>query len=248
MIVGNKGMIHSTAEILDDFRKLIPHSKKENKISSEDFKDIKEIAVDIHCDVVAYFETKHHIEPYLWLADAINGPTVCFYMEEGKSIYDLGFVGNPMKGSRPLLFFDPAFDKTPVLSLSRILLQRVFEVPFNDKHSKPFVDRTMSFFVEDNKIIIRHYQIQWDTEPTQLVEVGPRITLVPIFVLADVFKGHKIWKNATWESPATQRKEERKQKAVAMQRNRDREADREMRMDSIEKEVDPHEGVFAPVE
>ena len=248
MIVGNKGMIHATAEILDDVRKCIPHAKKDVKITQEDFKEMKEIASDMHCDTVALFETKHHLEPYLWLADAANGPTICFFMEEGKSIYDLGLVGNPMKGSRPLLFFDPAFDKTNVLKLSRNLLQRLFEVPFNDKHSKPFVDRTMSFFTEDNKIIIRHYQIQWDTDPTRLVEVGPRITLVPIFILADVFRGHKIWKNATWESPTAQRRDERKQSALAKQRNRDRDYENEVRLGKIEKPVDPHAGLFAPVE
>lgn len=245
VIVGNKGMSHSIAEILDDCQKLIPHAKKESRIPEEDFRSMGEIATDIHCDTVALFQTLHKTEPYIWLSAAKNGPSMCLFVEEGKSIYDLALVGNALKGSRPICIFDKSFEQSEIFQLAKILLARTFEVPNGDKHSKPFVDRTMSFFVEDGKIIVRHYQVQWEDEPV-LVEIGPRITLIPAFVLAGCFCGPKIWKNATWESPRAVRLEENRSRAEEKQSLRMRRAKKEERRSKIEKPKDPHKGFFAP--
>ena len=243
LLVGNKGMVHSVAEILDDCVKLIPHAKKDNRLPMDDIVALDEIAQDAFCDTVCLFQTMHKIEPYLWIADAKNGPSICFFIEEGKSMYDLAYVGNALKGSRPLCIFDKAFEQNDVLKLSKILLSRMFEVPHGDKHAKPFVDRTMSFFVEDDKIVIRHYQVQWE-EPPVLVEIGPRITLIPVFILAGVMKGPKIWKHATWESPYARKKEEKFEKAEQKAQIRMKKAKLEERRSKLKKPEDKHKGFF----
>ena len=244
LLVGNKGMVHRVAEILDDCVKLIPHAKKDNRLPMSDIVELDEIAKDSFCDTVCLFQTMHKIEPYLWLADAKNGPSICFFFEEGRSMYDLAYVGNALKGSRPLCIFDKAFEKDDVFKLSKILLSRMFEVPNGDRHSKPFVDRAMSFFVEDDTIVIRHYQVQWE-DPPVLVEIGPRITLLPVFILAGVMKGPKIWKHPTWQSPYSRKKEEKHEKAEMKAHLRIKKAHQEERRSKLKKPEDKHKGFFA---
>ena len=243
LIVGNKGLSHSTAQILDDFVTLVPHSKKESKIHEDDFFTLDEIATDVHCDTVALLQTLHHEEPYLWLSKVPEGPSMCIFIEEMDSIRALGLIGNCLKGSRPLCFFDSGFASTNVLSMAKELLSRLFTVPYQDPHSKPFVDRAMSFNVVDGKIVIRHYQIQWEDTPV-LVEIGHRLTLVPMFILAGAFKGHKIWKNAEYITPYKLRMNEKKEKNLEKRILREHQAEREERKHSIPKIQDKMKGVF----
>jgi ribosome biogenesis protein BRX1 len=72
---------------------------------------------------------------------------------------ELHFTGNCLKGSRPILSFDAAFDKEPHLQVIRELFQHIFGVPPNARKSKPFVDHVLGFTVADGKIWIRNYQI-----------------------------------------------------------------------------------------
>lgn len=107
---------------------------------------------------------------------------------------ELNFTGNCLKGSRPILSFDAAFEKEPHLRVIRELFHRVFGVPQGARKSKPFIDHVMSFSIVDGKIWVRNYQINEEevakTEAAKaetskdsdmsLVEIGPRFTLQPI--------------------------------------------------------------------
>ena len=246
LILANKGISHDIAQILDDFLKLVPHAKKESRTSEKDFYSLDETATDLHCDTIALFQTKHHEDPFLWISKSPEGPSMCLFIEESKSIEQLSSVGNCMKGSRPLLIFDPLFESTDIFSMTKDLFLRLFSVPFQDPHSKPFVDRTMTFNIINNKIIIHNFQIQWEDTPT-LVEIGPRLTLIPAFILAGVFKGHKIWKNNDLITPYIKKKLERKGKIQSRKEMREKQAQREEIKQSIPKVIDPMEGIFKSI-
>lgn len=72
---------------------------------------------------------------------------------------ELHFTGNCLKGSRPVLSFDAAFDKDPHLMVIKELFYHIFGVPQGARKSKPFVDHVMGFTVADGKIWVRNYQI-----------------------------------------------------------------------------------------
>lgn len=72
---------------------------------------------------------------------------------------ELHFTGNCLKGSRPVLSFDAAFDKEPHLMVIKELFFHIFGVPQGARKSKPFVDHVMGFTVADGKIWVRNYQI-----------------------------------------------------------------------------------------
>lgn len=65
---------------------------------------------------------------------------------------DLRFNGNALKGSRPILSFDSAFDEEPFLQVFQEVFRQMFAVPQGARGSKPFVDRVMGVSYVDGKV------------------------------------------------------------------------------------------------
>jgi ribosome biogenesis protein BRX1 len=73
---------------------------------------------------------------------------------------ELHFTGNCLKGSRPILSFDGAFESEPHLRVIKEIFLHIFGVPQGARKSKPFIDHVMGFSVADGKIWIRNYEIR----------------------------------------------------------------------------------------
>lgn len=143
---------------------------------------------------------------------------------------ELHFTGNCLKGSRPILSFDSAFDTQPHLRVIKELFLHTFGVPQGARKSKPFVDHVMGFTVADGKIWIRNYQIseaeQSLTEKhddknggkskadINLVEIGPRLVATPIVIQEGSFGGPIIYENKEFVSPNQVRADLRRAKAT----------------------------------
>lgn len=147
---------------------------------------------------------------------------------------ELHFTGNCLKGSRPILSFDAAFDKQPHLRVIKELFTHTFGVPEGARKSKPFIDHVMGFSIADGKIWIRNYQIS-EVEATKgeegeeeeskskkpgskdtdinLVEIGPRFVLTPIVIQEGSFGGPIIYENKEFVSPNQVRSDIRRSKA-----------------------------------
>lgn len=87
-------------------------------------------------------------------------------------------TGNCLRGSRPLLSFDPQFTTDPHYSLLKELLIQTFGVPKHHPKSQPFFDHVYTFMILDNRIWFRNYQIL--SEDGALAEIGPRFVLNPV--------------------------------------------------------------------
>ena len=72
---------------------------------------------------------------------------------------ELRLTGNCLKGSRPFLSFDAGFDSQPHLRLLKEMFCQVFNVPRGHPKSQPFFDHVLGFYLVDNKIWVRHYQV-----------------------------------------------------------------------------------------
>lgn len=154
---------------------------------------------------------------------------------------ELHFTGNCLKGSRPILSFDGAFEQEPHLRVIKELFLHIFGVPQGAKKSKPFIDHVMGFSVADGKIWVRNYEIREvervkgdandgedgeagkgrkakggdkdkDTD-VSLVEIGPRFVLTPIVIQEGAFGGPIIYENKRFISPNQVRAELRRAKA-----------------------------------
>lgn len=149
---------------------------------------------------------------------------------------ELHFTGNCLKGSRPILSFDAAFDKEPHLRLIKELFVQIFGVPPGARKAKPFIDHVMGFTLADGKIWIRNYQINEseasktaadEDEPSKkskksgdgertdvsLVEIGPRVVLSPIIIQESSFGGPIIYENKEFVSPNQVRSDIKRKKA-----------------------------------
>lgn len=73
---------------------------------------------------------------------------------------ELHFTGNCLKGSRPILSFDGAFESEPHLRVIKEVFLHIFGVPQGARKSKPFIDHVMAFSVADGKIWIRNYEVR----------------------------------------------------------------------------------------
>lgn len=177
------------------------------------------------------------------MSKAPNGPTVKMHLQNLHTMEELNFIGNCLKGSRPILSFDAGFDKQAHLRVIKELLTHVFGVPKTSRKVKPFVDHVMAFTIADGKIWIRVYQINEseagktkksptdpDTDPTpapppskkkghptdldiSLVEIGPRFVLTPIVIQEGSFGGPIIYENKEFVSPNQIRSDLRRAKA-----------------------------------
>ncbi|KNB41487.1 hypothetical protein JH06_5494 [Blastocystis sp. subtype 4] len=91
----------------------------------------------------------------------------------------------------------------------------------------------MSFFVVDNKIWIRNYQISERGhteqeaekfvkrgEEPQLTEIGPRMVLEVIRIFDDSFTGKTLYANPNYVSPSVSRSQEKKKKTGSYETKR----------------------------
>ena len=174
------------------------------------------------------------------MSKAPNGPTVKFHLQNLHTMEELHFTGNCLKGSRPVLSFDAAFDNQPHLQVIKELLTHIFGVPKASRKIKPFVDHVMGFTISDGRVWARCYQIseaesvkmnglhsesaidKEDNSGTartketdvSLIEIGPRFVLTPIVILESSFGGPVLYENKEFVSPNQVRAEMRRARAV----------------------------------
>ncbi|KAH9898634.1 Brix-domain-containing protein [Xylariomycetidae sp. FL2044] len=161
LILSSRGVTYRHRHLINDLCGLLPHSKKDVKFDSKSkLYELNELAQLNNCNNVLFFEARKGMDLYMWVAKAPNGPTIKLHLTNLHTMEELNFVGNCLKGSRPVLSFDAAFDNEPHLKLMKEMFQQVFGVPQGARKSKPFVDHVMGFTVADGKIWIRIYEIK----------------------------------------------------------------------------------------
>lgn len=66
---------------------------------------------------VLFFEARKRSDLYLWMAKVPSGPSIRFLCSNVHTMAELKLSGNHLKGSRPVLSFDAAFDEQPQLQV-----------------------------------------------------------------------------------------------------------------------------------
>jgi len=234
---------------------MIPHGRKDVKFDSKSkMYQLNELAELYNCNNVMFFEARKGKDLYMWFSKVPNGPTVKMHAQNRRlsegvnpelmtltrhivhTMEELHFIGNCLKGSRPVLSFDAAFEQEPHLKIIKEAFLHVFGVPQGARKSKPFIDHVMGFSVADGKIWVRNYEIREvekakgedkdedsnkgkksrsgdrDTD-ISLVEIGPRFVLTPIVIQEGAFGGPIIYENKRFVSPNQVRAELRRAKA-----------------------------------
>ena len=197
LVVSSRGITFRFRHLLLDLLQLLPHSKKDAKLDTKTDRNlINEVADMKGCSSVIFFEARKHKDLYIWLAKTPNGPCVKFHVTNIHTMAELKLSGNHLKGSRPVLSFDAAFDEQPHLQVLKEMFTQMFATPHRHHKSKPFFDHVISFSVADGRIWMRNYQVTPDPgvkkagpQDVSLVEVGPRACFNPIKMFSGSFGG-----------------------------------------------------------
>ncbi|KAH0542609.1 hypothetical protein FGG08_003017 [Glutinoglossum americanum] len=238
LILSSRGVTYRHRHLLNDLHALLPHSRKDAKLDTKThLHQLNELADLYNCNNILFFEARKAQDLYLWLSKPPNGPTAKLHLQNLHTMEELHFPGNCLKGSRPVLSFDAAFDGAPHWRLLKEMLAQAFGVPRGARGSKPFVDRVMGFSIVDGRIWVRCYQINEveagvggahargaddaddspalnPNDPTlSLTEIGPRFVMTPILIQESSFGGPLIYQNREFVSPNVLRQEVRLRKA-----------------------------------
>ncbi|XP_051845585.1 ribosome biogenesis protein BRX1 homolog [Antechinus flavipes] len=205
LIFSSRGINFRTRHLMQDLRTLMPHSKADNKMDRKDkLFVINEVCEIKNCNKCIYFEAKKKQDLYMWLSNSPQGPSAKFLVQNIHTLAELKMTGNCLRGSRPLLSFDPTFDESPHYSLIKELLIQIFCTPQYHPKSQPFVDHVFTFTIMDNRIWFRNYQII--EEDAALVEIGPRFVLNLIKIFQGSFGGPTLYENPHYQSPNMHRR------------------------------------------
>ncbi|XP_005241249.4 ribosome biogenesis protein BRX1 homolog [Falco biarmicus] len=245
LIFSSRGINFRTRHLMQDLRTLMPHSKADTKMDRKDqLFVINEVCEMKNCNKCIFFEAKKKQDLYMWLSNTPQGPSAKFLVQNVHTLAELKMTGNCLRGSRPLLSFDPTFDKEPHYALLKELFIQIFSTPQYHPKSQPFVDHVFTFSITDERIWFRNYQII--EECASLVEIGPRFVLNLIKIFQGSFGGPTLYENPHYQSPNMHRRLIRLSVAAKF---REKQQVKEVRM--IEKkgtkvliEEDPTEVVF----
>ncbi|KAF9878540.1 hypothetical protein CkaCkLH20_04032 [Colletotrichum karsti] len=232
LLLTSRGVSYRHRHLVNDLAVLLPHAKKDVKYDRKgNLNGLNELAELYSCNNICYFEARKNKDLYLYMSSSGNGPTIRFHVQNIHTLDELNMPGNCLRGSRPILSFDNAFETEPHLQLMKQAFLKQWGVPPLAKKSKPFIDHVMSFSLLDGKVWVRNYEIKEEegseedgeektvskggkTISTKLVEIGPRFTLTPIVILEGSFGGPVIYENKEYVSPNLVRSDIRKKKAV----------------------------------
>ncbi|CCE79456.1 Piso0_001521 [Millerozyma farinosa CBS 7064] len=251
LVISSRGVTYRHRHLINDLSSLLPHARKEPKFDSKkNLFLLNEVAELYNCNNIFFFEARKHQDLYLWISKPPNGPTLKFHIQNMHTLDELNFTGNCLKGSRPILSFDRAFDSSEHNRLLKELFIHTFGVPPNARKSKPFIDHVMSFSIVDNKVWVRNYQINEtadaksseqtsETDDTSLVEIGPRFVLTLITILEGSFGGPKIYENKEYVSPNFVRAQIKQQAADAARARVDAAKERNLKKRNQVLQKDP---------
>ncbi|OWR52443.1 putative brix domain-containing protein 2 [Danaus plexippus plexippus] len=199
LVFAARSINHRHRHLMEDLKKLMPHHKTESKMErSKNLYVVNEISEMKNCNKCILFEGRKMRDLYVWFSNIPNGPSAKFLVENIYTMGELKMTGNCLRGSRPLLSFDPQFTKDPHYSLLKELLTQIFGVPKHHPKSQPFFDHVYTFMILDNRIWFRNYQIL--SEDGALAEIGPRFVLNPTKIFSGSFGGTTLWENPKYSS------------------------------------------------
>ncbi|KJR83930.1 ribosome biogenesis protein BRX1 [Sporothrix schenckii 1099-18] len=260
LILSSRGVTYRHRHLMNDLAAMMPHGRKDVKFDSKSkLFQLNELAELYNCKNTLFFEARKGKDLYMWMSKVPNGPTVKMHVQNLHTMEELHFTGNCLKGSRPVLSFDTAFDQEPHLQLLKELFLHIFGVPQGARRSKPFIDHVMGFTITDGKVWVRNYQIN-EVEASRvaagadsdedaasskskskdskdsnidLVEIGPRFVLTPIVIQEGSFGGPIIYENKQFVSPNQVRSDLRKQKSERHSDRTDRERELLVKRDNL---------------
>lgn len=84
LVFSSRGIMTRYRHLMDDFRKLLPHHKREVKLDAKDtLHVVNEIAEIKGCNTTIFLEARKRQDLYMWVSRVGTGPSVKFLVQNG---------------------------------------------------------------------------------------------------------------------------------------------------------------------
>lgn len=88
LVFSSRGITTRYRHLLDDFRKLLPHHKRDVKLDAKDtLHVVNEIAEIKGCNTTIFLEARKRQDLYMWVSRVGTGPSIKFLVQNGAFIY-----------------------------------------------------------------------------------------------------------------------------------------------------------------
>ncbi|KAF1741952.1 hypothetical protein MXB_767, partial [Myxobolus squamalis] len=200
LVFCQSGVTANVRILSKNIQNMLPHSKTEMKYGKDSLSGINEVCELRNANRCIFFQVKKRRDAYVWFSCLPNGPSVKFLLENIETI-DCNFPGNCFVGTRAILSFSANFDSPgPHMQVIKNMLIQLFQTPPSQKN-RTLVDHIFNFSFLDGRIWFRNYQII-DSQPSDVIEIGPRFTLNPILIFKGAFCDKIIYKNPDYVPPS----------------------------------------------
>uniref|UniRef100_A0A7S0LPP0 Brix domain-containing protein n=1 Tax=Coccolithus braarudii TaxID=221442 RepID=A0A7S0LPP0_9EUKA len=203
LVLSTRGIKARPRHLLRDLLRLLPHAIESSKLDTDDgLEQVVGKCEDSDCSSAMLLDCRDRRRVYMWLANCPEGPSAMLRVLNMHTVAELKLDARRVLGARNVLVFDPVFSHGAEKQVLRELLTRVFSVPRSrgkrvsaatSTGTRESVARhTVSFSWLDGSIWIRVYRMdvsEIDPQQTELNEIGPRLVLRPIRIIAGGFSG-----------------------------------------------------------
>lgn len=208
LILGTRGVRAHHRHLMRDLLRLMPHGRSAGKISAEGgLQEAVQLSEEANCQSALLLDARDPRQLYLWAAGCPSGPSAMFRVLNVHTVAELKFGARRVAGVRSLLAFDRAFEASAERRVLKALLCRTLGVPrkavkrvrAREDGDAPLVERikhTLCFSWLDDRIWLRVYRIGRNKAGSMDVEeIGPRLVLQPIRIIASGFEGAVLHSN-----------------------------------------------------
>lgn len=202
LVLGTRGLKSRHRHLLKDLQRILPHGRPSAKMGTEDgLKKVRALCEEADVDNALLLDARDPHRLYMWAAGCPDGPSAMFRVHNVHTVAELQFEARRCAGVRNLLSFDTGFEASAEKRVIKALLTRAFTVPraavTPQDSGAHRVKHAVNFGLVGGRIWVRVYRINQETIPgagLDVVEIGPRMVLEPVRIIAGGFEGAIIAK------------------------------------------------------
>lgn len=194
LLLGTRGLKARHRHLLRDLGRILPHGQPGSKLGADDGPSaVVQLCEDANCGSAILLDARDPRRLYMWAAGCPDGPSAMLRVRNVHTVAELNLSARRVLGVRNLLSFDAGFEACAERRVLRALLTRTFSVPDPAAGTRRGlrVKHTVTFSFVDGKIWVRVFRN--NTADAQgkvdVEEVGPRIVLEPVRIIASGFGG-----------------------------------------------------------
>ena len=223
LVLGTRGLKARHRHLQRDLLRLLPHGQPGSKLdTSAGLGAVVTACEDADCSSALLLDARDSRRLYMWAANVPDGPSAMLRVHNVHTVNELNLDARRCAGVRNLLSFDAGFDLSPDRRVLKALLIRTLGTPLGATKSSggsgagggsskgvERVKHTLSFSWVDDHIWLRVYRIGTAvTGETDVEEIGPRLVLEPIRIIASGFGGAVLHTNENAETAKKRKLEE----------------------------------------